>query len=295
MKELVIVSGKGGTGKTTLLGYLASVMGRTVTADCDVDAPILHLLLQPKVLQRQEFMGMKVAEIQGPKCTNCGKCVEVCRFGAVKVVGNPSIKKVAIDAGACEGCALCARICPSKAIRMTDKKVGEWFVSDTVFGKMVHALLDPGEDNSGKLVAMVKQKARMVAKEEGAETILVDGPPGIGCPVISSLSGCTLAVIVTEPTESGLSDARRILELAKGFGIKTGLVTNKADINEGLTAQVEEYAAAEGAHVLGRIPYDEVLAKTMAQGRPAGKNVASPATHAMSKIHKEIVALLASA
>ncbi len=292
MKELVIVSGKGGTGKTTLLGFLASVMQRAVTADCDVDAPNLHLLLQPKVLQREGFAGMRVATILSSKCTNCGKCAEVCRFGAVKVLGNPSIRKVAIDEGCCEGCALCSRVCPSGAVEMADKRVGEWFVSDTPFGKMVHALLEPGADNSGKLVAMVKQKARMVAKEEGADTILVDGPPGIGCPVISALSGCDLAVIVTEPTQSGFSDAKRILDLANGFGLRTGLVVNKADINDGLTAMMEEHAAAEGAHVLGRIPYDEVLAKTMAQGRTAGDNVASPATHAMSLINRRIGALL---
>jgi MinD superfamily P-loop ATPase len=175
---------------------------------------------------------------------------------------------------------------------MMDKKVGEWFISETIYGKMVHALLDPGADNSGKLVSTVKQRARMLAKEEGVETILVDGPPGIGCPVISSLSGCTFAVIVTEPTESGLSDAKRILDLAKGFGLTTGLVTNKADLNEGLAKRIEDHAAAAGAHILGRIPYDEVLANTMAQGLTVGDTVASPATRAMSNIHKRMMALI---
>ncbi len=295
MKEIVIVSGKGGTGKTTLLGYLASVVENAVTADCDVDAPNLHLLLKPKILHREDFAGMKVATIISSKCTNCGKCVPVCRFNAIKSVGNPGLMKVAIDQGSCEGCALCSRICPSKAIKMVDKKVGEWFISKTVFGTMVHALLEPGEDNSGKLVAMVKQRARMAAKEEGAETILVDGPPGIGCPVISSLSGCSLAIIVTEPTESGFSDAKRIMDLAKGFNLPIGLVTNKADLNEELARRIEEHAAAEGAHILGSIPYDEVLANTMAQGRTAGKNVASPATHAMSRIHKKMMDLVGQA
>ena len=295
MKEIVIVSGKGGTGKTTLLGYLASVMDNIVTADCDVDAPNLHLLLKPKILHREDFTGMHVAAIIGSKCTNCGKCVPICRFGAIKSIGTPSLTKVTIDQGSCEGCALCSRICPSKAIKMVDKKVGEWFISKTVFGTMVHALLDPGEDNSGKLVAMVKQRARMAAKEEGAETILVDGPPGIGCPVISSLSGCSLAIIVTEPTESGFSDAKRIMDLAKGFNLPIGLVTNKADLNKDLARRIEEHAVAEGAHLLGSIPYDEVLANTMAQGRTAGKNVASPATHAMFKIHRNIVDLIGQA
>lgn len=291
MREIVIVSGKGGTGKTTLLAYLASVTDRAVTADCDVDAPNLHLLLRPEVLHRERFAGMKVATIISSKCTNCGKCVPLCRFGAIKSIGNAGLMKVAIDEESCEGCGLCGRICPSKAIKMADKEVGEWFVSRTAFGKMVHALLSPGAGNSGKLVAMVKQRARMIAKEEGAETILVDGPPGIGCPVISSLSGCDLAVIVTEPTESGLSDARRILDLAKGFGITTGFVTNKADINIGLTERIEGCAAAAGAHVLGRIPYDEDLAKTMAQGKTAGEGAVGPAAHAMSNIHKSMMAL----
>ncbi len=295
MKEIVVVSGKGGTGKTTLLAYLASVIEKSVTADCDVDAPNLHLLLKPKIVRREGFTGMKVATIVGSECTNCGKCVPLCRFGAIRSIGNPSVRKVAIDQGACEGCALCSRICPSRAIRMVDKKVGEWFISRTAFGTMVHALLDPGEDNSGKLVAMVKQQARMAAKAEGANTILVDGPPGIGCPVISSLSGCTLAVVVTEPTESGLSDAKRIMDLAKGFGLTVGLVVNKADLNEGLAMRIEEHAAAEGAHLLGSIPYDEVLANTMAQGRAAGNEVASPATHAMSKIHRRMMDLVAKA
>lgn len=292
MNEIVVVSGKGGTGKTTFLAYLASVVGKAVTADCDVDAPNLHLLLHPRVLHREEYVGMRVAAIVSSKCTNCGKCIPVCRFGAIKSVGNPSLKKVAIEEGCCEGCAVCSRVCPSRAIKMMDKKVGEWFISETIYGKMVHALLDPGADNSGKLVSTVKQRARMLAKEEGVETILVDGPPGIGCPVISSLSGCTFAVIVTEPTESGLSDAKRILDLAKGFGLTTGLVTNKADLNEGLAKRIEDHAAAAGAHILGRIPYDEVLANTMAQGLTVGDTVASPATRAMSNIHKRMMALI---
>ena len=292
MNEIVVVSGKGGTGKTTLLAYLASVTGKAVTADCDVDAPNLHLLLRPRILHRQPFVGMKTAKIDGSKCTNCGKCVPLCRFNAIRSIGNPTLKKVAIDEGCCEGCGLCSRICQSRAIKMVDKRVGEWYVSDTAFGKMVHAQLDPGADNSGKLVSMVKQKARMIAKEEGVETILVDGPPGTGCPVIASLSGCSLAVIVTEPTESGMSDAKRIMDLAKGFQLKIGFVTNKADINEGLTVKLEEHAAKAGATILGRIPYDELLVKTMAQGRAAGNEVASPATRAMSKIRRKMDDLL---
>jgi len=292
MKEIVVVSGKGGTGKTTLLAFLASVTAKVVTADCDVDAPNLHLLIKPRVMHREDFIGRRVASIDRLKCANCGKCVPLCRFDAIKSIGHPDHDKTVINEGSCEGCALCYRICPSKAVNMVDKKVGEWMVSSTVFGKMVHAQLDPGGDNSGKLVAMVKQRARMIAKEEGLETILVDGPPGIGCPVISSLSGCSLAIIVSEPTASGLSDARRILDLAEGFGLRIGFVMNKADLNEELTLCAEEYAEAAGAHILGRIPYDETLAKTMAQGRTASHDLASPATFAMSSIHKRITDIL---
>lgn len=244
------------------------------------------------MLHRERFVGSKIAVIDGPKCTNCGKCIPLCRFGAIKSIGNPKLRKVAIDEGCCEGCGLCARICPSKAIRMADRYVGEWYVSDTPFGKMVHALLEPGAENSGKLVAMVKQKARMVAKEQGAETILVDGPPGIGCSVISSLSGASIVVVVTEPTQSGLSDLMRVLELADGFRLRTALVTNKADINTGITERIEAYAKEAGVEVLGRIPYDEVLAKTMAQGRTAGDGPASPAMHAMAQIRRSLKALL---
>lgn len=287
-----MISGKGGTGKTTLLAYLASVTRNAVTADCDVDAPNLHLLLTHKVLHREKFVGSKAAVIDGPKCTNCGKCVPICRFGAIKLIGNHGLKKVAIDEGRCEGCGLCARICPSRAVRMVDRVVGEWYVSDTPFGKMVHALLEPGEENSGKLVAMVKQQARMVAKQEGADMILVDGPPGIGCSVISSLSGADMVVVVTEPTQSGLSDLKRVLELASGFRLRTALVTNKADLNMKVTREIEGYAKEAGAEVLGRIPYDEVLAKTMAQGKTAANAVACPAVHAMSAINKSLSGML---
>jgi MinD superfamily P-loop ATPase len=292
MKEVVVVSGKGGTGKTTLLGYLASTIEKTVLADCDVDAPNLHLLVAPKILHREKFVGSKVAIIEGPKCTNCGKCVPICRYEAIKTVGNKMLVKVAIDAGSCEGCALCSRICPSKAIKMVDRVVGEWFISRTGFGKMVHALLEPGEENSGKLVAMVKQKTRLTAKEENAEMILIDGPPGIGCPVISTLSGADLVIIVTEPTESGLSDLQRIVELSKGFGLTIGLVTNKADLNEDITRRIEEKASEENVRVLGRIPYDNLLAETMAQGRTVDKCVASPAIQAMDEICSKMRAML---
>lgn len=249
-------------------------------------------MFKHKVVHREKFVGSKVAVIDGPKCTNCGKCVPLCRFAAIKKIGSHNLRKVAVDEGCCEGCGLCFRICPSKAIRMVDRHVGEWFVSDTPFGKMVHALLEPGAENSGRLVAMVKQKARMVAKDQGADMILVDGPPGIGCSVISSLSGANVVVVVTEPTQSGLSDMKRVLELADGFRLRTALVTNKADINNEITDMIEAYAREAGVEVLGRIPYDEILAKTMAQGRTVDKSVASPAMLAMAMIHGSLTALL---
>ncbi len=267
MKEIVVISGKGGTGKTTFLGFLASVMHDKVLADCDVDAPNLHLMLRPKMVQSERFIGSKIAEINDTMCSSCGWCIPACRFDAILSTGNPGIGKVRIDADACEGCALCARICDNGAVEMKDRYVGDWFVSETDCGTMIHALLEPGAENSGKLVAIVKQKARMMAREHDLPFILVDGPPGVGCPVISSLSGANIAVVVTEPTNSGLSDLERILDLVHGFGIRAAIVVNRADINADATGSIERMAMERGVDFLGKIPYDEILAKEMAKGK----------------------------
>lgn len=267
MREIVILSGKGGTGKTMLLASWAVLAKGAVLADCDVDAPNLHLLLEPEVLEKGDFIGSKVARVMAPRCTNCGRCEPLCRFGAIRHVGNPRLRKTTIDERLCEGCGVCFRVCPEKAIRLEERCVGQWFVSRTRFGTMVHALLEPGAENSGKLVAFVKQRARMACEAQGCELVLVDGPPGIGCPAISALSGADLAVLVSEPTQSGSHDFVRAVELAKGFGVRTVMVVNRFDLNEEMTEEIEAKARAHAIDPIGRIPHDYAVIDSMAQGK----------------------------
>jgi MinD superfamily P-loop ATPase len=257
LKEIVVLSGKGGTGKTVLLASFASIASRATIADCDVDAPNLHLLLTPKARERGKFKSRKVAVIDGRLCDSCKKCVDVCRFDALSIVGSKRVQKVAVDQDACEGCGLCVRVCDSRAVRLEEQETGEWFVSETRFGHMVHALLAPGGENSGKLVAFVKYKAKTLAKEIGSELVLVDGPPGLSCPAISAAAGADLVVLVAEPTVSGLSDFSRIAELCSHMKSKAALVVNRWDINPRIAESIETEAARWGIRSLGRIPYDD--------------------------------------
>lgn len=283
MTEIVVLSGKGGTGKTTLLASFAALAKNAVLADCDVDAPNLHLLLKPHVREKGKFVGSKIAHLVGPLCKNCGECVPLCRFDAIKVIGSQHVKKVAIDERLCEGCGVCSRVCRYKAITMEDRVVGEWFVSDTRFGTMVHALLEPGAENSGKLVAFVKQKAKLEAKRLGRSIVLVDGPPGIGCPAISVLSGANLAVLVAEPTQSGSSDFGRIAELARGFAVPAVLIMNRYDLNLNMTEVIELQAKEAGIVPLGRIPHDEAVVNAMADGRTVMECGSGKATEAIEQ------------
>jgi MinD superfamily P-loop ATPase len=289
LTEIVILSGKGGTGKTTLLASYAALAKNTVLADCDVDAPNLHLLLKPHVREKGAFVGSKIAHLSGAFCKNCGECVPLCRFGAIKVIGNQHLKKTAIDEGLCEGCGVCSRVCEYNAITMKDRVVGEWFVSDTRFGTMVHALLEPGAENSGKLVAFVRQKAKLEAKRLGRSIILVDGPPGIGCPVISALSGTDLAVLVAEPTQSGASDFGRIAELAKGFAVPAVLIVNRYDLNESMTESIELQAKEAGIVILGRIPYDEAVVNAMADGKTVMESGSGKAARAIEQTWEAVL------
>lgn len=268
VKEIVVLSGKGGTGKTMLVASFAALAREAVLADCDVDAPNLHLLLDPKIVEKGDFAAARRAVIDGRKCTSCRKCVEACRFGAAKVVGSGNLLKVTIDSVSCEGCGVCARICPADAIALRETKSGEWFVSSTRYGTLVHALLEPGGENSGKLVALVKHKARALACQSGAETVLVDGPPGIGCPAISALSGSDMVLVVAEPTRAGAGDFSRLVELAKGFGSHIALVINRFDINETVARSIEAEASRDGIPVLGHLPFDEEVVSAMAKGLP---------------------------
>lgn len=277
MMELVILSGKGGTGKTMLVANYAALARNAVLADCDVDAPNLHLLVSPEVLESGPFAGPKVATIDGAACVNCGVCMPLCRFEAIRWIGNSTLRKVAISEDECEGCAVCSRTCPEGAIEMVDRTGGKWFTSRTAYGKMVHALLEPGGENSGKLVALVKQKARELARREGAELVIVDGPPGIGCAAISALSGANMVVLVTEPTKSGASDFKRAADLVDSFRCRTCYVINRADINPRLADEIDRTAESIGIPCIGRIPYDNQVAASMAVGMPIaewGKGVA---------------------
>ena len=262
MKELVVISGKGGTGKTSLVAALAALADRPVLADCDVDAADLHLVLEPNVLRREDFSGGSQATIMPGHCVACGKCEEVCRFEAVFYdgPGNGRVGKTfRVDPIACEGCGVCAWFCDYDAIRFEPVAGGQWFVSETRCGPMVHARLGIAEENSGKLVSVVRAEAKKIATQKGLDLILVDGPPGIGCPVIASVTGADLVLAVTEPTLSGLHDLERVVELAGYFGIETLVAVNKWDLNPELSEQIEQRARDRGVAVAGRVRYDPAV------------------------------------
>jgi MinD superfamily P-loop ATPase len=263
MKELVVISGKGGTGKTSLVASLAVLSRqRAVLADCDVDAADLHLVLEPCVEHRQPFLGGGKARIVPGRCSACGKCAELCRFDAVRFDGPASgrlPRTYRIDALACEGCGVCAHFCDARAIEFAPAVCGQWFLSGTRCGPMVHARMQPGAENSGKLVTVIRQQARQIATERQSEWILCDGSPGIGCPVIASLTGADLALIVVEPTVSGLHDFRRVAQLTRQLNVPARLVVNKADLNDRIAVALEDEAAEAGVASVGRIPYDPAV------------------------------------
>ena len=260
MKEIVVLSGKGGTGKTVIVASFAALAQDKVMADCDVDAADLHLLLQPSIKKTEEFWSGKTAFIDKKFCTGCGVCEEVCRFGA--------IKNFKVDPISCEGCGFCFHVCPEEAIRMKDNMAGSWFISDTKYGPLVHARLGIAEENSGKLVAIVRQNARRIAEEQGLSYIISDGPPGIGCPVISSISGANMALLITEPTLSGMHDLDRVLGVCRHFGIAALVCVNKYDLNEENTHQIEDFCRRQGVEVISRLPFDNVVTEALVQGLP---------------------------
>jgi len=266
MKELVVISGKGGTGKTSIVASFAGLAKNAVFADCDVDAADLYLVLEPKIKQKSNFSGGKRAVIIAEKCSGCGKCQELCRFDAIHLngEGNDVVDKTfTVDPISCEGCKVCVEFCPVDAIEFNDSINGQWFISDTRFGPMVHAKLGIAEENSGKLVTLIRKEAKRIATEEEKGLIIVDGSPGIGCPVIASITGADLVLIITEPTLSGKHDLDRVADLAASFGIPTLLCINKSDLNQEITAQVAEEAGDRGIKLAGKIRYDKAF--TMAQ------------------------------
>ena len=259
MKQVTVLSGKGGTGKTTLVGAFSVFAQKKVIADCDVDAADLFLILEPMVIDRGDFSGGRKPRVEEDKCTQCGICTRLCRFQA--------IKDGQLDVLECEGCGLCALSCPEKAISMEDAFSGEWFISQTRNGPMVHARLGIGEENSGKLVAHVRKLAQTVAEEKGLELVIIDGPPGIGCPVLSSLAGVDFALIVTEPTAAGIHDLERLVKLAQHFNIPSLVCINKYDINTAKTLQIEEYCRQEDLKLVGKIPFDVAVIKAMVENK----------------------------
>lgn len=267
MKELVIISGKGGTGKTSVTASFAVLAEKAVLADCDVDAADLHLVLKPDVRERHDFRSGHEAVIREADCTGCGVCLDLCRFDAVRRHDTEAGARCVIDPVACEGCGLCVRFCPEQAIDFPERLCGEWMVSDTRCGPMVHARLGVAAENSGKLVATVRQEARRIAEEQGRKLVIVDGPPGIGCPVIASLSGAAQVLVVTEPTVSGEHDLARVLKLAAHFGIPASICVNKWDLNPEMTERIEKQAQTLGATVAGRIRYDRAVTQAQIQER----------------------------
>lgn len=266
MKELIVISGKGGTGKTSITAALAALAARSATcviADCDVDAADLHLLLSPQKNNTMDFNSGLLAAIDNTLCTACGKCQQLCNFEAITPTAPYQIRT-----SSCEGCGVCARFCPPQAITLTSRRCGEWYHSTSPYGPMVHAALDIGAENSGKLVSTVRQQARIVAEESAAELLLVDGPPGIGCPVIASITGADAVLIVSEPTLSGLHDLKRVIELINHFNLPAYLCINKWDINPHMAQQLKHYAAEHHIACLGLIPYDQKMVNAQLEAKP---------------------------
>ena len=264
MKEIVVISGKGGTGKTSIVASFAALAKNAVLADCDVDAADLHLVLEPKIKNTHDFSGGKQAFINAEKCTGCSICRDMCRFDAINSNGegnNLADRTFTVNPVSCEGCKVCVEFCPADAIEFNDHINGQWFVSDTRFGPMVHAKLGIAEENSGKLVTLIRKEAKKIAQEQKKDLLIVDGSPGIGCPVIASITAADLVLVVTEPTLSGKHDLDRVSELTSSFGIKTLVCINKADVNPRITEQISKEAQKRRLKVIGKIAYDEAFTK----------------------------------
>ena len=264
MKEIVVISGKGGTGKTSIVASFAALAKNAVLADCDVDAADLHLILEPDIKQIHDFSGGKKATINTEKCIGCGKCEQICNFDAPKFNGpanNTAQRTYTIEPFSCEGCGVCVQFCPVEAIEFRDAINGQWFVSETRFGTMVHAKLGIAQENSGKLVSLIRKQAKDIATKQNKEMIIVDGSPGIGCPVIASISGADLVLVVTEPTISGKHDLDRVIELTEHFKIPAAICINKYDINTKITEQIEKRANEINLKVAGKIAYDTSITK----------------------------------
>lgn len=284
MREIVVLSGKGGTGKTTLTRVFATLGYPAVLADADVDAANLHIILEPLVLETEPFSGGRRPVVDQEKCTRCGVCTELCRFDA--------IRDGTVDEIACEGCGVCFHACPVEAVKLQDVVNGYVYTCSTRYGPFVYAELGIAEENSGKLVVRVKQGARALAEQEGKEYLVVDGPPGIGCPVIASLAGASLALVVTEPTPAGLHDLDRLLGVARHFGVRAAVCINKADLDAHLASDIENYCRAQGVPLAGRIPFAREVVASLVAKRPLTGDGAGEAAQAMRDVWQRTLALL---
>ncbi len=289
MKQVAIISGKGGTGKTLLTACFAALMDNKVLADCDVDAANLHLLLPPEIQEPHSFFGLDKAKIDPEKCTGCGECVQICRFDAVSKILEGEFL---VDRVSCEGCRVCSLRCPPGAIRMEKAKAGEWYVSRTSYGSFVHARLGIGEENSGKLVTEVRKNAKDTAEKNGRDLVILDGPPGTGCPVIASLTGADLALVVTEPTPSGIHDMKRAVQVAHHFGVRTACCTNKYDLNISNSGQIQEWCEKESIPFLGKIPYDESVSASLLQGIPFVEYADNSTAKAIKKLPEQLTSVI---
>jgi MinD superfamily P-loop ATPase len=286
VKKLTVISGKGGTGKTSITASLAVLAKNVVVADCDVDAPDLHMLLHPQIIEKQPFKGSKLAAIEETKCTKCGLCRKTCRFDAIS-------DKLAVDSIACEGCGVCALICPVAAITLKERISGNAYISTIPQGFMSHALLYPGEGNSGKLVTLVRQNAKNIAITQKLDAIIIDGSPGIGCPVIASITGVDAALVVTEPTLSGIHDLKRALGLLNHFKVMPFVCVNMYDINPDVAGQIQEFCRANSVEVLGLIPYDKEVTEAMVNGKTIVEyNPESPVSREINSIWSKISTVL---
>jgi MinD superfamily P-loop ATPase len=276
-KTLLVASGKGGTGKTTITAALAVRAEPCAVADCDVDAADLFLLMQPEKTSQGAFKGGRTPSFDAALCTGCGVCVARCRFSALSIEGKTLIH----DGFSCEGCGLCSRICPAGAVAMREEVRGDWYLSKTPYGPMAHARLHVAQENSGKLVTVVREHARRLAENNGLPLLIVDGPPGIGCPVMASMTGVDHALLVTEPTLSGLHDLKRIIALATRFKVPAKVCINKFDLNETMTLKIEEFCASRGLELIGKIPYDRAVLASCVAGTPLGEEERSAASQAI--------------
>lgn len=292
MRQLVIISGKGGTGKTSLVASFAALAESAVLADCDVDAADLHLVVQPSLVSREDFLGGKCATIDSERCTDCGICEDLCRFDAIgpSSLGFDSEPgNLTVDPIACEGCGVCAWFCAEDAIDLVPTTDGESYLSETRFGPMVHARLGPAGENSGKLVSLLRSEARKVATSRNTELVIIDGAPGIGCPVIASITGADLVLIVTEPTLSGLHDLERVIELTNHFSIPTMIVVNKFDVNEEITRRAEKHAQNQGASLAGRVRFDPAVTQAQIQAVPVVEYSSNGAAADITEVWKNVV------